>query len=45
MSIADFAIGPRFDRAPELLKFDVAPYANTGAWKTRLRAKPSWGTA
>ena len=45
LSIADFAIGPRFDRAPELLKFDVAPYRNIGAWLTRLRAKPYWGTA
>jgi len=45
LSIADFAIGPRFDRAPELLKFDVAPYENIGAWLTRLRAKPYWSTA
>jgi len=45
LSIADFAIGPRFDRAPEVLKFDVAPYTNIGAWMMRLRAKPYWGTA
>ncbi|MGH9810020.1 MAG: glutathione S-transferase family protein [Terriglobia bacterium] len=45
LSIADFAIGPRFDRAPELLKFDIAPYRNIGAWMTRLRAKPYWATA
>jgi glutathione S-transferase len=45
LSIADFAIGPRFDRAPELLKFDIAPYTNIGAWMTRLRDKPYWRTA
>jgi len=31
LSIADFAIGPRFDRAPALLKFDVVPYRNITA--------------
>jgi glutathione S-transferase len=45
LSIADFAIGPRFDRAPTLLKFDVAPYGNIAAWHERLRAKPYWATA
>jgi glutathione S-transferase len=45
LSIADFAIGPRFDRAPDLLKFDISPYTNIGAWLGRLRAKPYWSTA
>jgi glutathione S-transferase len=45
LSIADFAIGPRFDRAPDLLKFDVAPYRNIAAWRERLNAKPYWATA
>jgi glutathione S-transferase len=45
LSIADFAIGPRFDRAPELLKFDIAPYRNIAAWRGRLHAKPYWSTA
>lgn len=45
LSIADFAIGPRFDRAPALLKFDIAPYRNIAAWHERLRAKPYWSTA
>jgi len=45
LSIADFAIGPRFDRAPELLKFDVAPYRNIAAWRGRLLAKHYWSTA
>ena len=45
LSIADFAIGPRFDRAPALLKFDIGPYRNIAAWLERLRAKPYWGTA
>src|SRR3990170_2678726 len=31
LSIADFAIGPRLDRAPELLKIDIAPYRNIAA--------------
>lgn len=45
LSVADFAIGPRFDRAPELLKFDVAPYKNIAAWLARLRARPYWQNA
>jgi glutathione S-transferase len=45
LSIADFAIGPRFDRAPALLKFDIAPYRNIAVWIARLRAKPYWSTA
>jgi glutathione S-transferase len=45
LSIADFAIGARLDRAPELLKFDIAPYQNIVAWRERLRAKPYWATA
>jgi glutathione S-transferase len=45
LSIADFAIGPRFDRAPELLNIDIAPYRNIAAWRERLRAKPYWSTA
>ena len=45
LSVVDFAIGPRFDRAPALLKFDVAPYRNIAAWHERLRAKPYWNEA
>jgi glutathione S-transferase len=45
LSIADFAIGPRLDRAPELLKIDIAPYRNIAAWRERLSAKPDWATA
>jgi glutathione S-transferase len=45
LSVVDFAIGPRFDRAPDLLKFDIAPYKNIAAWLGRLRAKPYWQTA
>ena len=45
LSIADFAIGARLDRSPELLKFDIAPYRNIAAWRERLRAKPYWSTA
>jgi glutathione S-transferase len=45
LSIADFAIGPRFDRAPDLLKIDITPYKNIDAWLRRLRAKPYWQTA
>jgi glutathione S-transferase len=45
LTIVDFAIGPRFDRAPELLKFDVAPHKNIGAWLARLRTKPYWQDA
>lgn len=45
LSVADFAIGPRFDRAPDLLKFDISPYENIGAWLKRLRAKPYWQDA
>jgi glutathione S-transferase len=45
LSIVDFAIGPRLDRAPALLNFDIAPYRNIVAWLKRLRAKPYWATA
>lgn len=45
LSIVDFAIGPRLDRAPELLKIDMTPYPNILAWRERLRAKPYWATA
>jgi glutathione S-transferase len=45
LTVVDFAIGPRFDRAPTLLKFDVAPYRNIAAWHERLRAKPYWSEA
>ena len=45
LSIADFAVGPRLDRAPELLKIDMTPYPNILAWRERLRAKPYWATA
>ena len=45
LSIVDFAIGPRFDRAPVLLKFDIAPYKNIVAWHSRQRAKPYWQDA
>ena len=45
LSVVDFAIGPRFDRAPQLLNFDIAPYRNIGAWLARLRAKPYWQDA
>jgi glutathione S-transferase len=45
LSIVDFAIGPRFDRAPDLLKFDISPYKNIGAWLKRLHAKPYWQDA
>ena len=45
LSIADFAIGARLDRAPELLQIDIAPYKNILAWRERLRAKPYWATA
>lgn len=45
LSIVDFAIGTRLDRAPKLLNFDIAPYRNIDAWLTRLRAKPYWSTA
>jgi glutathione S-transferase len=45
LSVADFAVGPRFDRAPDLLKFDISPYGNIGAWLKRLRAKPYWQDA
>jgi glutathione S-transferase len=45
LSIADFAIGPRLDRDPDFLKFDVAPYRNIAAWLARLAAKPYWATA
>jgi glutathione S-transferase len=42
LSVVDFAIGPRFDRAPAPLSVDVAPYPNIAAWHERLRAKPYW---
>jgi glutathione S-transferase len=45
LSIADFDIGPRLDRAPELLNIDMAPYPHIEAWRERLRAKPYWATA
>jgi glutathione S-transferase len=45
LSIADFAIGPRLDRSPALLNFDIAQYKNIAPWLARLRAKPYWGTA
>ena len=45
LSIVDFAIGPRFDRAPDLLKFDISPCKNIGAWLKRLHAKPYWQDA
>lgn len=45
LSIVDFVVGARLDRAPALLKFDIAPYRNIAAWLERLRAKPYWSTA
>jgi len=45
LSIVDFLIGPRLERSPAILKFDVAPYGNIAAWIERLRAKPYWSTA
>jgi glutathione S-transferase len=45
LSIADFVIGARLDRAPELLQIDMTPYQNILAWRERLRAKPYWATA
>ena len=45
LSIVDFGIGPRFDRAPDLLKFDISPCKNIGAWLKRLHAKPYWQDA
>jgi glutathione S-transferase len=45
LSIVDFAIGPRLDRAPELLKIDMTPYPNILAWRERLRARPYWAAA
>jgi glutathione S-transferase len=45
LSIADFAIAPRFDRAPEMLKFDIRRYRNIAAWRARLAAKPYWSKA
>ena len=45
LSIVDFAIGPRLDRSPALLKFDIVPYKNIGTWLARLRAKPYWQDA
>ncbi len=45
LTIVDFAMGPRFDRAPDLLKFDLTPHKNIRAWHARLRAKPYWQDA
>jgi glutathione S-transferase len=45
LSVVDFLIGPRLDRAPPILKFDIAPYKNIGAWLERLRSKPYWADA
>jgi glutathione S-transferase len=45
LTIADFAIGTRLDRAPGLLNFDISKYKNVMAWLERLRAKPYWSTA
>jgi len=45
LTIVDFAMGPRFDRAPALLKFDLTAYKNIGAWHARLTAKPYWQDA
>ena len=45
ISIVDFAIGPRLDRAPELLKIAMTPYPNILAWRERLRARPYWAAA
>jgi glutathione S-transferase len=45
ISIVDFAIGPRLDRAPELLKIAMTPYPNILAWLERLRARPYWAAA
>ncbi|HYJ59811.1 MAG TPA: glutathione S-transferase family protein [Methyloceanibacter sp.] len=45
LSIVDFAIGPRLDRAPELLKIAMTPYPNILAWRERLRARPYWAAA
>ena len=45
LSVVDFVIGPRLDRAPAILKFDIAPYQNIGAWLERLRSKPYWNDA
>jgi glutathione S-transferase len=45
LTVIDFAMGPRFDRAPDLLKFDITPYKNIGAWHARLGAKPYWQDA
>jgi len=45
ISIVDFAIGPRLDRAPELLKIAMTPYPNILAWRERLRARPYWAGA
>ena len=44
LSIADFAINPRFDRVPEPLKIDIAPYRNIAGWRERLGARPYWAT-
>jgi glutathione S-transferase len=45
LSIVDFAIGPRLERSPAILKFDITPYRNIAAWLERLRAKPYWQSA
>jgi glutathione S-transferase len=45
LSIVDFAIGARLDRAPTRLNFDITQYKNICSWREHLRAKPYWGTA
>jgi glutathione S-transferase len=45
LSIVDFLIGPRLERSPAILKFDITPYRNINAWLKRLVAKPYWSTA
>lgn len=45
LSIVDFLIGPRLERSPAILKFDVTPYRNIATWLGRLCAKPYWSTA
>jgi glutathione S-transferase len=45
LSIADFAMGPRFDKAPALLGIDMTPYPHIRAWHERLAARPYWASA
>jgi len=45
LSIVDFVVGARLDKAPAFLKIDMSPYKNINAWLARLRAKPYWNTA